>query len=67
MAGTLGRPDQDAVRLAAAGAAVRARHGLVTPPWLTVAVAAQQQRGPLSNRPETSALTDNEAVALALT
>jgi DNA-binding SARP family transcriptional activator/predicted ATPase len=67
MAGTLDTPDQraDADRLAAAGATIRARHDLVTPPWLTVAITAQQRTSSISTAQPP--LADDEAVALALT
>ena len=67
MAGTLDAPDQrdDAHTLAAAGAAIRLRHGLVAPPWLTLATLAQE-RIAKSQAPD-PLLTDHEAVALALT
>jgi hypothetical protein len=70
LAGTLDAPDQrvDAVAVAAVAAAIRARHGLVTPPWLTVAIHAQERLdADPASEPLTSSLTDDEAIALALT
>jgi predicted ATPase/DNA-binding SARP family transcriptional activator len=69
MAGTLTGFDQPdvAAALAAAAARLRARHHLVTPPWLTIAVTGSKRPCADQQTAETS-VTDNddEAIALAL-
>jgi hypothetical protein len=68
LAGTLTAPGQraNAAKLAAVGGAIRARHGLVTPRWLTAVVAGQEHlASPWFPKPPF--VTDDEAIALALT
>jgi hypothetical protein len=65
---TLTAPGQraNAAKLAAVDGAIRARHGLVTPRWLTAAVAGQEHlASPWFPKPPF--VTDDEAIALALT
>jgi predicted ATPase/class 3 adenylate cyclase/DNA-binding CsgD family transcriptional regulator len=68
MAGTLYAPDQraDADALASVAATIRKRHDLVTPPWLTVA-SAMHERLASTSTSEPRFVTDDDAVALALT
>jgi hypothetical protein len=60
VAGTLAVQDPDvSTELAGVAAAIRVRHGLVTPPWLTTTSWT-------AGRDLTVDLTEDEAVALAL-
>jgi predicted ATPase/DNA-binding SARP family transcriptional activator len=68
MAGTLGDDQRPAaITLAAAAAALRSRHGLVTPPWLTVAATgAQHLTAAAITESALMSVNDDEAVGLAL-